>query len=327
MRPFLLLLLTMATVLSAAHAAERPPNSSFDLDLTVDGAVVPLRVRVPTHPTGPCPVIIFSHGLGGSREGYWPLTEEWASAGFAVIQPTHVGSDTATFKEAGLLGAKDAMRAAVTDPGVLAGRPKLISRLIDLLPEIRAKLPEWSGSFDAAHVGVAGHSFGAWTTQAVAGVRFAIPGHSESLSDPRPLAFLAMSPNGPSPLQPPGAWDAAIRPMLLMTGTEDRMPAFLQRGDEDRGPEWREKAFTALPAGDKFLAVIQGGHHCAFSNGQGGRLTGEPQPEPWIGPMLRETTTTWWKAWLMGDAVALAALRGDTAVPEADRERVRWAAR
>lgn len=320
MRPFLLLLVTMA----AALAAERPPNSAFDIDLAVDGAEVPLRVRVPTHPSGPCPVIIFSHGLGGSREGYWPLTEAWASAGFAVIQPTHVGSDTATLKEAGLLGAKDAMRAAVADPAVLAGRPKLISRLIDLLPDICAKLPAWGGSFDAAHIGVTGHSFGAWTTQAVAGVRFAVPGHAESLADPRPIAFLAMSPNGPSPLQPAGAWDAATRPMLLMTGTEDRMPAFLQRGAEDRGPEWREKAFTALPAGDKFLAVLAGGHHCAFSNGQGARLSGEPQPQPWIGPMLASTTTAWWQAWLRGDASALAALRDGTAVPEADRGRVRW---
>jgi dienelactone hydrolase len=289
--------------------------------------VVPVRVRVPTHPTGPCPVIVFSHGLGGSREGYWLLTEEWASAGFTVIQPSHPGSDTATLKEAGLLGAKDAMRAAVADPAVLTGRPRLMSRLIDLLPEIRAKLPEWNGAFDAARIGVAGHSFGAWTTQAVAGVRFAVPGHPESFADPRPRAFIAMSPNGPSPLQPPGAWDAATRPMLLMTGTEDRMPSFLQRGAEDRGPEWRQKAFTALPPGDKFLAVIDGGHHCAFSNGQGARLSGEPQPEPWIAPMLAATTIAWWRAWLMEDAVALAAVRGGTAVPEADRARVRWESR
>lgn len=320
MRPFLLLLLTMALALSA----ERPPNRAFDLDLTVDGAVVPLRVRVPTHPTAPCPVIIFSHGLGGSREGYWLLTEEWASAGYAVIQPTHIGSDTATFKEAGLLGAKDAMRSAVADPALLAGRPRLVSRLIDLLPEIRALLAGWDGSFDAGRIGVGGHSFGAWTTQAVAGVRFAIPGHAESLADPRPSAFLAMSPNGPTPLQPAGAWDAAVRPMLLMTGTEDRMPAFLQRGGEERGPEWRERALTALPPGGKLLAVLQDAHHCAFSDGQGARLTGEPQPEPWVGPAVRAITTAWWDARLRGDAAADARLGDGSVLAAVDRGRVRW---
>ena len=317
-----LLLLLLAAVVSAA---ERPANSAWDIDLPLDGTTVALRVRVPTAPTGPCPVIIFSHGLGGSREGYWPLTEEWASAGFAVIQPTHTGSDTQMLRDAGMLGLGHAARAATRDPALLAGRPRLLSRLIDLLPEIHARLPHWPGTFDVTRIGVGGHSFGAWTTLVVAGVHYRIPNRQEPLSDARPLAFLALSPPGPSPLLGAEAWADATRPMLLMTGSEDRQPGFLDSEDgADHGPAWRERSFLALPPGDKWLAVLTGAHHCAFSNGQGARLSGEPQPEPWMEESLKAITTTWWRAWLSADPTAAAALRSGAAVPPTALARVRW---
>ena len=79
-----------------------------------------------------------------------------------------------------------------------------------------------------------------------------------------------------------------------------------------------------LPAGQAFLAVLANAHHSAFSAGQGARLSGEPQPEPWMGPTLSATTITWWRAQLLRDADSLACLQTDRVVPLADRERVRW---
>ena len=43
----------------------------------------------------PEPVIVFSHGLGGSRETYAAYGMHWASYGYVVIFPQHHGSDTA----------------------------------------------------------------------------------------------------------------------------------------------------------------------------------------------------------------------------------------
>src|SRR5262245_50577734 len=40
------------------------------------------------------PVIVFSHGLGGSRANYGYVCEHLASQGYLVIVPTHHGSDT-----------------------------------------------------------------------------------------------------------------------------------------------------------------------------------------------------------------------------------------
>src|SRR3954469_17976311 len=39
---------------------------------------VPAKIHFPSDSTGPFPVIIFSHGLGGTREGYEYLARQWA---------------------------------------------------------------------------------------------------------------------------------------------------------------------------------------------------------------------------------------------------------
>ena len=313
-------------ITNALSSAEDFGNQAWNCDLPVDGITVPLCIRAPARPPAtPCPVIIFSHGLGCSREGYWPLAEAWANAGFVVIQPTHAGSDTAALREAGLLFVKSSAKSAVADPAIRAGRPLLIQRLIDLLPEIATHMSGFTGTLDRMRIGVGGHSYGAWTTLAVAGVRYQIPGHAEMLSDPRPLAFLALSPPGPGTDSTPDDWLGATRPLLAMTGTEDRQPSFAAADDGvERDLAWRSQAWSQLPAGDKVLAILLGAHHCAFSNGQGARLTGEPQPEPWIGPYLATTTTAWWKAWLTNDAHALASIRDGEVVPPDERKLVTW---
>ena len=254
------------------------------------------------------------------------MAEEWASAGFAVIQPCHPGSDTAMVRAAGIFEAKAALRRATSDPAILAGRPRLVSRLIDALPDIRARLTDWSGSFDSTRIGVGGHSFGAWTTLALTGVAYPIPGQAGSAADPRPRAFLALSPPGPGRF--PADPSAATRPLLLMSGTEDRQPEILDPHDGiERGPAWRIALFPLLPPGDKFLAVLTGANHSAFSHGQGARLSGDSAPAPWMTAMLLHTTTRWWRAWLRDDPQALASLRDGSAVPAESRQLVRWEAR
>ncbi len=309
-------LMTRSTLFGAEAVS---PNHAWDMTVVVDGQAVELRVRAPLHASGPCPVIIFSHGLGGSREGYWPLAEAWASAGFVVIQPTHVGSDTQTLRAAGFFGFTAAARQAAADPAILAGRPRLIGRLIDLLPAIQNQLTDFHGTLDATRIGVGGHSYGAWTALAVAGVDYGIPG----VCDKRPLAFLALSPPGPGRVPPDTS--AAGRPTLVMIGSQDYQPAFLNADDGiERNPAWREQLWQLLPTGKAFLAVLSNAHHSAFSAGQGARLAGEPVPEPWMGEALTAITLTWWRAQLCHEDSTMADLRSGQVVPVVDRQRVRW---
>ncbi|SEP45194.1 Platelet-activating factor acetylhydrolase, isoform II [Methylobacterium sp. ap11] len=55
----------------------------------------PARLYWPAAPTrkSPIPLIVFSHGLGGSRKGYSYLGEGWSARGVASLHIQHVGSD------------------------------------------------------------------------------------------------------------------------------------------------------------------------------------------------------------------------------------------
>lgn len=59
---------------------------------------VPARIYYPQDGAGPFPVIIFSHGLGGSREGYEYLDRFWASPGYVSVHIQHSGSDPAVWQ-------------------------------------------------------------------------------------------------------------------------------------------------------------------------------------------------------------------------------------
>lgn len=82
------------------------------------------------------------------------------------------------------------------------------------------------------------------------------------LSDPRPLAFVALSPSGTGPTQPAGSWSRILRPTLMVTGSEDVQPLA-----SSHDLAWRLQAWTGLPAGDHHLVVIEDARHMTFAGG------------------------------------------------------------
>src|SRR6266849_1411763 len=60
---------------------------------------VPSKIYFPKEGAGPFPVIIFSHGLGGSREGYEYLGRHWAASGYVSVHLQHPGSDNAVWED------------------------------------------------------------------------------------------------------------------------------------------------------------------------------------------------------------------------------------
>jgi predicted dienelactone hydrolase len=59
---------------------------------TARGRDVPVRIRMPDG-SGRAPLILFSHGLGGSLDGGTLWAQAWADAGFIVIHLHPPGSD------------------------------------------------------------------------------------------------------------------------------------------------------------------------------------------------------------------------------------------
>ena len=88
----------------AVDAAFHPSH----VDLTVHDAArnrdIPVRVYLPTN-TAPEPVILFSHGLGGSRAGSVFLGEHWAARGYVAVFLQHPGSDDSVWKDEPRRGA------------------------------------------------------------------------------------------------------------------------------------------------------------------------------------------------------------------------------
>ncbi|NNU62941.1 alpha/beta hydrolase family protein [Ochrobactrum soli] len=104
--------------------------------------------------TGVHPLVVFSHGYGGSWRNLNWLANELVQRGYVVAAPDHPG--TTTFN-------KNADQAAK-----LWERPRDLSRVID---ELTAN-SQLAGKIDARRIAAIGHSLGGWTVTALAGARF-----------------------------------------------------------------------------------------------------------------------------------------------------------
>lgn len=259
----LAILLSLAVVATRAQGQPQETKAAKDLfpsgpfkvaslertftDGAREGREVPMKIYFPEEGQGPFPVIVFSHGLGGSMQGYRYLGSCWASYGFVCAHVQHKGSDEGLWKGKAM-GAGLAMTKAMFDMDNIVNRPKDISFAIDKLGELNASEAQLKGRLDMGRVGVAGHSFGAYTTLAVAGQSF---GKRGGYRDGRVVAAIEMSAPG-KPLRRDGADEAysSIKiPMMHMTGTLDKMPF-------NENPENRLLPYRKIDAANQFLLRI-----------------------------------------------------------------------
>ncbi len=262
---------------------------------------VPVKIWHPDAASGagPFPVIVFSHGLGGTRDGYAFLGKHWASWGYVCVHVQHLGSDDSVWR--GNPKPTEALQAATTNLDNLLGRPKDISFAIDELTR-RNALEAWplKGKLDLAKLGVAGHSFGAYTSLCSAGRVLVGPGGTRyEVADARVKAALAMSPQGNERERANGSWSSFATPCFHMTGTKDTSPIV-----GDSTPEERRIPFDVIDKCEQYLLILEGAQHMAFSDsGRGSR-----NPAHW--PLILASSTAFWDAELKGDAKALAWLQG-----------------
>lgn len=251
---------------------------------------VPVRIRMPAG-SGKAPVILFSHGLGGSLAAGTIWAEAWAREGFIVIHLQHAGSDGPAVRAVGF-------RAAM-------GGEQLVARALDVrfaLDTVEHHPREGACDLaraDMAHVGMSGHSFGAHTTLAIAGQNY---GRGRTLADPRVTAAIAFSPAPPTSggVSDAEAFGGIAMPFYSLTGSEDAVPI------TPVTPADRQRPYRAMPAGGKYLLVMDGANHAAF----GGQNYGShgTAPDSHVQPIVIRTTTLFWRWTLMGDTRARAQL-------------------
>ncbi|HSV52504.1 MAG TPA: hypothetical protein VLJ57_10325 [Burkholderiaceae bacterium] len=221
------------------------------------------KLYLPAVQAGPVPLIVFSHGIGGSREGYTYLGKHWAANGYASLHLQHAGSDRSVW-----FGNPLEMVSRLQNA---ARESEAMDRALDLrfaLDQVLAG--EFAERFDPRRIVAAGHSYGANTTLLVSGARVERAGHAMDFRDPRIQAAVIISA---PPFYGESNLTAILAPVqiptLHITATADdiRIPGYFSAASD------RMDVFAATGSRSKTLAVFHDGSHSIFTDrlGTGGQ--------------------------------------------------------
>ncbi|MBT9254971.1 alpha/beta hydrolase [Phycicoccus sp. MAQZ13P-2] len=237
------------------------------------GREVELHVKV-TSPHGghDLPVIVFSHGNAWSMDGYEPLVDRWAAAGFVVIQPTHLDS-----RRLGI-GFGDPRH-----PSIWRTRIADLDAVLDHLVEIVVDAG-LAGRVDLDRVALVGHSWGAQTVGTLLGARVldaaGTPGEDFARPGIRGGVLIAATGTGDSlvpfaeehlPFMRPD-YSTMTAPALVIAGEKD------QSKMSTRGPDWFLDAYELSPSPKNLLVVPGGEHTLGGIAGEAVSETTDPDP-------------------------------------------------
>ncbi|HMI52491.1 MAG TPA: hypothetical protein VK525_13325 [Candidatus Saccharimonadales bacterium] len=257
-----------------------------------------MRVFYPTD-LGRFPVIIFSHGAGGSQNCCEVLTKHWASYGYIIIQPTHDDSALGR-RNSGEENMRplQAIRDALRRPALWENRPRDITFVVDSLPELEKRVPALAEKIDANRIGVAGHSMGSFAAEAVAGATVDLPSRpATSFLDHRVKAVLCLSPEASGQFGLSDESFAKISvPYLGVTGSKDSLGPLAS-------PDWHKLPFRLSPVGDKYHLFIDGANHMSFTGTRALAATEVPQADAILG-YTNSAALAFWDAYLKTDARA-----------------------
>jgi predicted dienelactone hydrolase len=247
-----------APAVQAASDAE-PLVSDLDWIDTARSREVPVRLYWPARVAadGTVPLVVFSHGIGGSRQGYSYLGRYFAAHGVASLHLQHVGSDRQVW-----FGNPFTVLGRLRDA---ANEGEAIQRVRDLsfaLDELLERSP-YGARIDRTRIAAAGHSYGANTVMLAAGATLQRDGRSVQFREPRIRAALLLS--APPFYGEPRLGEilgALTLPSLHITATEDviRVPGYYSPMAD------RLAVFAATGSRMKTLAVFEGGSHNIFTD-------------------------------------------------------------
>jgi dienelactone hydrolase len=255
------ILFTTALLASGLARAEA---SALEFDW-VDGArhrSVPVRLYWPES-AKPVPLVVFSHGIGGSRRGYSYLGEYFAANGIASLHVQHVGSDRSLWTGS-LLSLLSRLQDAAQEREALERVRDFSFALDQLLAH-----EQFGKRIDRRRIAAAGHSYGANTAMLAAGAGVQREGRRLEMRDPRVKAAVLLS-------APPFYGEENLKvilqsitlPTLHVTATEDviRIPGYYSPASD------RIAVYEAIGSPLKALAVFEGGSHSIFTSrgGTGG---------------------------------------------------------
>ncbi|MCB0965614.1 MAG: dienelactone hydrolase family protein [Ilumatobacter sp.] len=163
-----------------------------------------------TSADGPFPLVVYSHGSGGLRYIHSAYTEALASHGYVVAAPDHTGNT-----------AVERITGGGDDPAVISlDRPNDVRRVIDAMTDpADVTAGSAAANVDPEQIVVTGHSFGGFTTIAMA------IGYTNDLgdfaADDRVDAIVPLAPAVSSNSFSDDALATIDVPMMVVVGTDD----------------------------------------------------------------------------------------------------------
>lgn len=257
--------LTLLGLQRLAHARGSPhsitPGTILDINWVDDlrSRSVPARLYLPAQDPSniiPSPLVVFSHGLGGTRRGYTYLGHHFANNGVASLHLQHVGSDRGVWS-GNIFSFVDRLSTALR-AGEAVARVQDLSFALDRLFESDLAIYVDKGRLIAA-----GHSYGANTALLAAGAQVLQEGQFVNFRDKRIEAAIAISaPHFYGEQDTLRSLRSVLIPSLHITATEDtiRMPGYYSNIKD------RLAVYEATGSNMKWLAVFEGGSHSMFTD-------------------------------------------------------------
>lgn len=274
---------------------------------SVRGRSVPVRIYYPKATSQDAdvdaapeklPLIVFSTGLGRSRDECAYLGRHWAGCGYVVVHVQHKGSDAETRQ--GTLRPRKELQQAFYSSQNVRNRPIDVIFAIDQLEQMQRNDQSPGNRCDMTRIGVAGHDFGAQTVLGLAGQ--VLPGQI-AFDEPRVKAVLAMSspvPLGQVPLDL--AYENVAKPCLHITGTADNSIVGTTQASQRRLP------FDHTFGADQYLVTFYGADHMVYA---GHLRAANGTHDAMYQHRIAECSAVFWDAYLKAIPGAKAWLTGD----------------
>jgi dienelactone hydrolase len=186
---------------------------------------------------GEWPLILFSHGGGGTRFGYIYFVEHMASHGYVVMSADHTGNARFTF-----LDGKPVVSGGERAANSATDRPNDISFLLDSMIKMNAGTDSrFAGRVNLDQVAVSGMSFGGSTSINVLN------------QDARVKAGVMLAPGGPTMER-----KNPTTPIMMVIGTEDSVIGAAGNA--------RNRNYYETSEGPRYLVEILDAGHMTFTS-------------------------------------------------------------
>jgi predicted dienelactone hydrolase len=232
---------------------------AYSDDVVVDSSTnrkIGVRVRVPAHEK-PSGLILYSPGLGSGLSNGAAWCTMWQKAGYVVVNLSHPLTNASIWNTERTSFQENLNRALSAE--------QYIDRVKDCSAVITYCLnaPALKSYIDPERIGIAGHSFGALTVQAISGQLVG----GQALRDPRVRAAIAFSPGAVSADRAKLMAKVKI-PFFSITGDHDQYVTLKQGQSSMRlgmALEKRLMIYEQLPAGHKQLLILAKADHMTFA--------------------------------------------------------------